>query len=221
VKLSGRTGAGREPVGGDGDGVDGVVDDDGGERLDPRVARTRGLLQDALLRLAHERPLDEISIGDIADAATVNRTTFYQHYADKDTLLADALDAAAASAGADLTLLGAELGDLERAPQMLRRYVEHIAENAALYRRALVGSSIAMTRLRDRITQLALEGFRLFGPPAESLRMPIEVAAASISGSMVGVLWAWLEREPLAPPDEAANWVWRALSGPFPPEERR
>ena len=35
-------------------------------RLDPRVARTRELLQDALLALARERDLDEISVADIA-----------------------------------------------------------------------------------------------------------------------------------------------------------
>jgi len=28
----------------------------------------------------------------------------------------------------------------------------------------------------------------------------------------MGVLWAWLEREPLSPPDVAAEWMWRALT---------
>ncbi|HSV91698.1 MAG TPA: TetR/AcrR family transcriptional regulator C-terminal domain-containing protein [Desulfobacterales bacterium] len=190
----------------------------GGERLDPRVARTRRLLQDALMHLARARHLDDISIADIADAATVNRTTFYQHYADKETLLADALDEHAMRNGADLGGLGAELQDREHPPQILVHYLRHVAENADLYRLALGGhgSSIALIRLRERITQIAMEGIRIYGPSPAWLLMPTEVAAASIAGSIIGVLRAWLEREQLAPPDEAARWLWLALAGAFP-----
>jgi len=47
------------------------------ERLDPRIRRTRGLLQDALKRLLEEKDFDKITIQDIAEAATLNRATFY------------------------------------------------------------------------------------------------------------------------------------------------
>jgi AcrR family transcriptional regulator len=56
--------------------------------MDPRIRRTRQLLQQALDKLLEERELDQISIQDIADAATVNRATFYDHYTDKFELLA-------------------------------------------------------------------------------------------------------------------------------------
>jgi AcrR family transcriptional regulator len=183
-------------------------------RVDPRVERTRALLQDALLRLARSRPLDDISIADIADAATVNRTTFYQHYVDKETLLADAIDAEAARQGADLTGMEGPLRYEQTPPPQLRRYLEHVAGNADLYRRALGvhGSPIAMMRLRDRITALVLAGFELYGPGRDLPQVPLEIAAASISGSIYGLLLAWLEREPLAPPEAAAEWMWRALT---------
>ncbi|MEZ5190283.1 MAG: helix-turn-helix domain-containing protein [Schumannella sp.] len=67
--------------------------------MDPRIARTRRSLQEALLELARERELDDISVGDVAERAGVNRSSFYQHYADKETLLADALDSAAEGRG--------------------------------------------------------------------------------------------------------------------------
>src|SRR6202790_3140695 len=57
------------------------------ERLDPRIRRTRQLLQDALRRLLDEKEFDKISVQDIAEAATVNRATFYAHYPDKFALL--------------------------------------------------------------------------------------------------------------------------------------
>ena len=57
---------------------------------DPRIRRTRKLLQGALSTLMQAKSFDEISVQDISEAATVNRATFYDHYTDKYALL-DAL----------------------------------------------------------------------------------------------------------------------------------
>jgi AcrR family transcriptional regulator len=56
------------------------------ERLDPRVRRTRKLIEDAFRALLAERPYAEIAVADIAARATVNRGTFYAHYEDKEHL---------------------------------------------------------------------------------------------------------------------------------------
>ncbi len=50
--------------------------------LDPRVKRTRKLLEDAFKSLLAERPSDEISVGDVTRRAKVNRATFYAHFED-------------------------------------------------------------------------------------------------------------------------------------------
>lgn len=57
------------------------------EILDPRIRRTRLLLQEALGRLLEAADFEKISVQEIAEAATVNRATFYDHYADKFALL--------------------------------------------------------------------------------------------------------------------------------------
>jgi AcrR family transcriptional regulator len=54
---------------------------------DPRIRRTRKLLQGALGTLMQSKSFDEISVQDITEAATVNRATFYDHYNDKFALL--------------------------------------------------------------------------------------------------------------------------------------
>jgi AcrR family transcriptional regulator len=56
------------------------------EVRDPRIRRTRQLLQGALHTLMQKKGFDEISVQDITDAATVNRATFYDHYTDKFSL---------------------------------------------------------------------------------------------------------------------------------------
>jgi AcrR family transcriptional regulator len=57
------------------------------EVRDPRIRRTRQLLQGALQTLMQNKGFDEISVQDITDLATVNRATFYDHYTDKFALL--------------------------------------------------------------------------------------------------------------------------------------
>ena len=57
------------------------------EVRDPRIRRTRKLLQGALGNLMQTKSFDEISVQDITEAATVNRATFYDHYADKFALM--------------------------------------------------------------------------------------------------------------------------------------
>jgi len=57
------------------------------ETIDPRIRRTRDLLQQALDKLLETKEFEKISVHDIAEAATVNRATFYDHYTDKYALL--------------------------------------------------------------------------------------------------------------------------------------
>jgi len=57
------------------------------QTLDPRIRRTRELLQQALGKLLEQKEFEKISVQDITDAATVNRATFYAHYPDKFALL--------------------------------------------------------------------------------------------------------------------------------------
>jgi AcrR family transcriptional regulator len=57
------------------------------ESQDPRIRRTRQLLQQALADLLHTRDFDKLSVQEITDAAGLNRATFYAHYPDKFALL--------------------------------------------------------------------------------------------------------------------------------------
>ncbi|MCL4859664.1 MAG: TetR/AcrR family transcriptional regulator [Caldilineaceae bacterium] len=55
--------------------------------VDPRVRRTRRLLQQAFRELLAEKRFQAISVQDIAERATVNRATFYAHFDDKFALV--------------------------------------------------------------------------------------------------------------------------------------
>lgn len=57
------------------------------KRVDPRTKRTRHMLVEAMQALMAEKSVNDITIQDIAERATVNRVTFYAHFTDKDALL--------------------------------------------------------------------------------------------------------------------------------------
>ena len=63
------------------------------ESTDPRILRSRQMLMEALAKLLGCKEFEEISVQDIADEATLNRATFYLHYADKNALLQAMTDA--------------------------------------------------------------------------------------------------------------------------------
>ena len=55
---------------------------------DPRIARSRAALREAFITLVEERGIDGFSVGDLCTSAGLNRGTFYNHFRDKDSLLA-------------------------------------------------------------------------------------------------------------------------------------
>lgn len=184
--------------------------------VDPRIARTRRALQSALVDLARERPLESITVADITARAGVNRSSFYQHYADKDTLLADALDAELEGATTRATAAGLpDPTDLPTGPPAaLVVYLHHVDANADLYRRALGehGSAAVIARVRDSIEAVIREVIAA-SPPQVLTGIPIDVVAAGITGTALGVVRAWLALDPRPDVDTAAEWVWRMLLG--------
>ncbi|GIG53487.1 TetR/AcrR family transcriptional regulator [Demequina activiva] len=179
--------------------------------MDARIVRTRRSLQQALFDLAREKGIDHVAVGEIAERAGVNRSTFYQHYSDKETLLADAFDLVAEEAGAQLEGIDEQSAD---PPRALVDFLAHIDTHADLYRRVFLepGYGVVLARLREHIHRA------VHGAAQESARkdpeVPLDVLAAGVAGSIIGVIGAWLGREPHASVDEAALWVWRVLLGP-------
>ncbi|OJX65754.1 MAG: hypothetical protein BGO95_04770 [Micrococcales bacterium 73-13] len=177
--------------------------------MDPRIVRTRRSLRQAALELATERALDEITVGDIAERAGVNRSSFYQHYSDKETLLADALDAVVEETGASLE---GPLDRIDEPPAAFLRFIGHVDEHAELYRWALGphGSSVVTARLRSRVEALVLHHLALAeDAPFEGI--PDDIVAAGVAGSGLGAVRAWVEGEPRAPVPVATGWLWRML----------
>lgn len=62
------------------------------QKIDRRVRRTRDALGNALIALMREKPFDSITIQHVLDRAGIGRSTFYNHFRDKDDLLFSDVD---------------------------------------------------------------------------------------------------------------------------------
>lgn len=60
---------------------------EGIEKLDPRVKRTRQMIEQAFMDLISEKGFQAITVQDITGRAGINRATFYAHFKDKYVLL--------------------------------------------------------------------------------------------------------------------------------------
>ena len=60
-----------------------------GEAMDLRMVRTRKQIKDAFLTLCRKMMPDKIRVKDICELAMINKTTFYNHYADSAALAAE------------------------------------------------------------------------------------------------------------------------------------
>jgi AcrR family transcriptional regulator len=175
-------------------------------RVDPRILRTRAHLGEALFDLARERPLDQVTVADIAERAGVNRTTFYQHYSDKDALLVDALNRAVEGVVAKI--------DADTGPQdgraILRAYLEHIATNAAFYQRILgeFGSAGIQAWLRERLADALLANLDDHDGLVD---LPLDILGAAISGAGLSIIRAWLDQPERVAVDAAVEWIWTVL----------
>ena len=110
-----------------------------GDRTDPRITRTAQAFEQAIVELAAQRPVSQITVADLADRAGVTRATFYNRYSSPLELLIQVLYA-------DLERVH-RLEDARRAEgrysaeQMLRLatgdVADHVERFMAVYRHAL------------------------------------------------------------------------------------
>ena len=172
--------------------------------LDPRVRRTRGLLQEALSGLLEEKEFGRISIGEIAERATLSRATFYDHYADKDALLecmvAGRFREVVAGRGIKFTgcegaIRGLALG-----------VCECLVEMAPALRNSEKPLETAMVAV---LRGMMLEGLRLHPPVAG---VPVELVASSMAWALYGAAREWVRTPERMPVEEAATVINRLLS---------
>ncbi|PDP89215.1 TetR family transcriptional regulator [Glycomyces fuscus] len=160
---------------------------------DPRVQRTRDRLRTALLSLTAESESGSVTVSTVARRAGVNRATVYQHYADLDALITDAMESAVAHVARCAALCPLD-APRDRAPEPLVDLFGHVADSAVLYRRMLSdhGSARFTNRLRGRLAEELAARFEEGARPPGFDGVPVRTHAAYLAGALVGVIADWV-----------------------------
>ncbi|MES9593414.1 TetR/AcrR family transcriptional regulator [Streptomyces sp. NPDC094045] len=183
------------------------------KRVDPRVQRTRALLRAAVLDLATEHEPGSLTIAHVAERATINRATVYQHYRDLDELLLDAMENELAGlvglvARCPLVVLPQDM------PPAFVDILDHVDTNAVLYRRMLgpCGSARFINRLHQLVAEQVTLQLVEAGVGASGSAV-VEMRAHCATGAIMGLVTHWLHDAPVHPESAAAD-AWRALLRP-------
>jgi AcrR family transcriptional regulator len=165
---------------------------------DPRIRRTRKLLQGALGTLMQTKSFDEISVQDITEAATVNRATFYDHYTDKYALL----DALVAGGFHELLYernLRYETGCSAALSPIIQATCDFLAQghSGGVCERQTAFASLMDAAIVAAIRRLLMEGLERAHPSG----FPLEILASAASWAITGGVKQWLSM-PDRPPAE-------------------
>ena len=180
---------------------------------DPRVRRTRQLLQQAFMVLVQEKGFQHISVQDIAERATVNRATFYAHYEDKYALLDDCIHESfvqflTSKLPRDMTLRKSTLRLFIQATfdflvQMHPPDCKQTERQFAPLIEAAVQQELS-TVLLDFLKRLPLR--------TTPQRVPLETVATVISWAICGSAIQWSESDRMLPAGEMARQVQLVLT---------
>jgi AcrR family transcriptional regulator len=161
-------------------------------KIDERVRRTHERLGSALVALIQEKSIDDVTVQEVLDRASVGRSTFYLHFRDKDDLLLSQLEKF-------LEIMSTTLSVRKEKSQRVVPVAEmfaHIGSQNKMYR-ALADCG----RLND-FFDLA-QGYFARGIErrlVESERLPklaqreLAARASALAGSLLSLLRWWLDR---------------------------
>lgn len=172
---------------------------DAADRSEPRAARTRSRVLDAVRSALQDGPVESLSVSDLCRRAGVNRATFYGHWPDARAAAVDALtgvvdrlatvDEEAIAATADPTAL-ARLYE-----EALARQLAQIAAERATYRR-LIDSALFEQQLRltlHRRAELAVAAMAAAGVAVPGGAEG--VAATHLAGGTAATTLQWIRSD--------------------------
>jgi AcrR family transcriptional regulator len=170
-----------------------------------RVARTRRRVEATLLVLLAERGYERTSVRALVARADVGKSTFYEHYRDKDAVLTSAL----ATLGREL-----EVND-GRAPPFafLEPLLAHVSAHRALAARLRTSSAggVVLDRFHALVrARIAEELSRRFPKVAEDR---VALASEHATGGLFGLVEARLRRGSLDAGAIANAWRELVLPG--------
>jgi len=180
-------------------------------KLDPRVIRTRKLLQEAFIELVGEKGYWDITIQDITDRATLNRVTFYLHYDNKEDLLVHTTNHIL-----DELVKRAELSKKKATPR--EAVLEGLAINFEVFAdyadfmKSMLGKDGVWSfifAMQDYHYQTSIKTLEKRGYISPENEQEIQVAIRHMHSAFMGVLQWWFANDMSLPREEMAQIIYQ------------
>lgn len=184
------------------------------KKVDRRIKRSRKLLQDALITLILEKGYDNITVQHIIDEANVVRSTFYDHYQDKDDLMAGTMEILREELY--LHKIGMDNGDEEEEAAIVSLALfRHTQEQHHLYKAMIGGKGIdiVVKVLNDVLLEHAYTHFKQVEERNGKLEIPIPVVSAFLAGTLQTLLKWWLDNDMPYSPEEMNKMFLKLVMG--------
>lgn len=174
---------------------------------DARVHQTRAAIRKAFLQLLDEKTLEQITVREIATAASVGYTTFFRHHPSKEELLNEI---AAAEIQNLISLALPVLGTVDTKEAALAM-CGYVADHRALWSTLLTGGGANI--LRDEFIRLSLQVAASWKSKNESL--PAELGVILVTSGTIELLAWWLKQDDPIPVEEIATIFDRTVVSPI------
>jgi AcrR family transcriptional regulator len=158
------------------------------QETDRRIRRTRAAISEAFIRLMFSRRYDAIRTADLIAEAGVGRSTFYEHFRNKDEVLVAVID----PLFAPLADAAVGRGDIYR----LEAILAHLWEQRSLGR--MLFASGLLDKLQRKLAAMIAERM-------EAGEGPTALIAAGAAAGQLAMLKHWMTGEVSCPTADLAR----------------
>jgi len=174
---------------------------------DARVHQTRAAIRKAFLQLLDQKPLEQITIREIAAAASIGYTTFFRHHPSKEELLNEI---AAAEIKHLIEMALPVLGPINSKDAALAM-CRYVAEHRVLWSTLLTGG--AANVLREEFIRLSLQVAASW--KSKNKWLPPEVGVILVTSGTIELLAWWLKQKDPIPVEKLAAIYDRTVVSPI------
>lgn len=174
---------------------------------DARVHQTRASIRKAFLELLAKKPLEQITIREIASAASIGYTTFFRHHPSKEELLNEI----AASEIRNLIELALPVLGPINSREATLKMCRYVAEHRALWSTLLTGGAASV--LREEFIRLSLTVAASW--KSTNAWLPPEVGVILVTSGTIELLAWWLKQKKPIPVEQLATIFDRTIISPI------
>lgn len=157
---------------------------------DPRVLRTRSALRAAIVELARERPVREVTMSALARSAGVHRSTVYEHTTSPEALLVDVLRTELDAVREETVLPGL------RPREVALDVLTHLETHETIYLRELADAGGVIRSFLTEHFRTSIATALAEVAPEQRSPLFLEVAPAWIASASVAAMTVWLSQPP-------------------------